>query len=79
MGGGSVLVGLGLSGDLGGGLDLERFWRGRTTTTSNALDRLGGIFTWATEAGAVPYHNEAGTRQCLVTKSKNIHVKILLH
>ena len=68
MGGGSVL-GLGLSGDLGGGLDLERFWRGRTTTS---LDRLGGIFTWATEAGAVPYHNEAGTRQCLVTKSKNI-------
>ena len=78
MGGGSVL-GLGLSGDLGGGgLDLERFWRG-PTTNSNALDRLGGIFTWATEAGAVPYHNEAGTRQCLVTKSKNIHVKILLY
>ena len=38
MGGGSVL-GLGLSGDLGGGLDLEMFWRGRTTT-SYALDRL---------------------------------------
>ena len=67
LGGGGAVLGLGLSGDLRGGLDLERLWRGRTTTYY-ALDRLGGIFTWATQAGAVPYHNEAA-RQGLVTKS----------